>query len=163
MEASRPARTDDAEAVAELAARAAAELRRERGGWLWEQREAREALTADSAAALIADDDALVFVGTIDGTVVGFAAVEFELLRDGSHLGRLREIYVDTGARSVGVGEALIADVEAACIARGCVGIDAVALPGQRATKNFFEGAGFTARSLMMHRRLDATDDREQG
>jgi hypothetical protein len=32
------------------------------------------------------------------------------------------------------------------------VGIDAFALPGMRETKNFFEGSGFTARLLVMHR-----------
>lgn len=159
MEASRPARPHDAEAVASLAARAVAEIRAERGGHLWVQREARGSLTPETAADLIAGDDSRVFVGTIDGSVVGFAALEFEDLRDGSHLGRLREIYVEPGARCVGVGEALIADVEAGCVERGCVGIDALALPGQRATKNFFEGAGFRARSLVMHRQLDSTDD----
>ncbi|MGH9181071.1 MAG: hypothetical protein ACRDY5_05080 [Acidimicrobiales bacterium] len=41
---------------------------------------------------------------------------------------------------------------------RRCAGIDAVALPGQRATKNFFEGNGFTARLIVMHRRLGADD-----
>ena len=30
----------------------------------------------------------------------------------------------------------------------------ALALPGHRATKNFFEGQHFTARALVMHRRL---------
>ena len=34
-------------------------------------------------------------------------------------------------------------------------GVDATALPGDRLTKNFFESNGFTARLLIMHRRLD--------
>jgi hypothetical protein len=38
---------------------------------------------------------------------------------------------------------------------RGCSGVDATALPGNRATKNFFEESGFTARLLVMHHRLD--------
>ena len=37
----------------------------------------------------------------------------------------------------------------------GCVGVDAVALPGHRVTKNFFEGSGFTARKLVMHHRIE--------
>ena len=36
---------------------------------------------------------------------------------------------------------------------------DAMALPGHRATKNFFEAHGFTARALVMHRRLDPTEE----
>jgi hypothetical protein len=37
------------------------------------------------------------------------------------------------------------------CRAAGCAGVDAFALPGHRAAKNFFESAGFTARALVMH------------
>ena len=36
----------------------------------------------------------------------------------------------------------------------GCTGVDALALPGARATKNFFEENGFTARLLVVHRPL---------
>ena len=38
---------------------------------------------------------------------------------------------------------------------RGCDGIDAVALPGDRATKNFFESHGLVARAIIAHRSLD--------
>ena len=41
------------------------------------------------------------------------------------------------------------------CRGRGCVGIDAIALPGHRAAKNFFEAHGFTARALAMHHQLE--------
>ena len=34
--------------------------------------------------------------------------------------------------------------------------VDAIALPGHRATKNFFEEHHFTARALTMHHRLEA-------
>jgi hypothetical protein len=40
------------------------------------------------------------------------------------------------------------------CTERGCTGIDAHALPGNRDTKNFFETFGFTARLLVVHRSL---------
>jgi hypothetical protein len=38
--------------------------------------------------------------------------------------------------------------------ARGCRAVDAGALPGERATKSFFESAGFKARLITMHREL---------
>ena len=44
------------------------------------------------------------------------------------------------------------------CRSRGCVGIDAVALPGDRHTKNFFETFGLTARAIVVHRNLDAPE-----
>ena len=65
------------------------------------------------------------------------------------------DIFVEEGARQVGVGEAMMADLVAWCREQGCVGMDAMALPGHRSTKNFFEESGFTARNLVMHHRLD--------
>ena len=41
------------------------------------------------------------------------------------------------------------------CAERGSGGIDAIALPGDRATKNFFERFGLTARAIVVHRVLD--------
>jgi hypothetical protein len=37
---------------------------------------------------------------------------------------------------------------------RGCVGVDALALPGSRETKNFFESFGLVARAIVVHRDL---------
>jgi hypothetical protein len=53
-------------------------------------------------------------------------------------------------------------ELVAFCAGRGCVGIDALALPGHRAAKNFFEESGFTARAIVMHRSLNGRDG-EQG
>ena len=53
------------------------------------------------------------------------------------------------------MGEAIMDDLVAFCVERGCIGIDGLALPGHRATKNFFEEHHFTARMLTMHHRLD--------
>ena len=66
----------------------------------------------------------------------------------------LNGLYVDPGAREVGVGEAMMDLVLAWSEERGATGIDAVALPGDRATKNFFERFGLTARAIVVHRRL---------
>jgi hypothetical protein len=40
------------------------------------------------------------------------------------------------------------------CEAEGCAEIDALALPGDRTTKQRLEAAGFTARLLTLSRRL---------
>jgi hypothetical protein len=40
------------------------------------------------------------------------------------------------------------------CRERGCIGVDSLALPGDRATKNFFESFGLVARAIIVHRRL---------
>ena len=38
---------------------------------------------------------------------------------------------------------------------RGALAIQSVALPGDRATKNFFETHGMVARAIIVHRWLD--------
>ena len=37
---------------------------------------------------------------------------------------------------------------------RGCFGIESMALPGNRETKNFFERFGLVARAIVVHRAL---------
>jgi GNAT superfamily N-acetyltransferase len=155
MEGSRPASAEDLPRIAELAELARHELVPMKGGALWSAREAVAEPFEDAYGALIDRDDALVVVGTVDETVVGFGVVTLERLRTGETLGIIGDLFVEPGARAVGVGEAMADDLVAFCATHGCTGIDALALPGHRTTKNFFEGSGFTARALVMHRALD--------
>ncbi len=155
MEASRPATADDIPRVVELAELMRAELAAMRGGALWLEREAWPEPLADAYDALRARDAALLAVGTIDDVVLGFGAVVVEELRSGARLGVVTDLFVEEPARSVGVGEVLIGALVAHCHAAGCIGVDAAALPGHRAAKNFFETHGFTARALTMHHRLE--------
>lgn len=150
----RPAADHELEAIAEIAGLGHAELRPLRGGEIWSQWEARDEPLLPSLRDTHARDDAALFVGLIDATVVGFAAVERQPLYDGRAVGHLTEIYVLPDARGVGVGEALMGAVEDWCRSRECVGIDSIALPGDRATKNFFESFGLVARALRVHRAL---------
>jgi ribosomal protein S18 acetylase RimI-like enzyme len=155
VEGARRATSSDVPVLAELAARALAELAPMRGGAVFAAREARahESLEA-SLSADIDDVEACVLAGTIDDTVVGYSVGRAEALRDGSTLGVITDLYVDEGGRMVGVGEAMMGELLAWFRAQGCSGVDATALPGNRATKNFFEESGFTARLLVMHHRL---------
>ena len=152
MEEARVATGAELTRVAELAHELRAELRNERGGPLWEVREARPEPLDTTLAALHARSDAMVAVGTTESVVVGYGLARWEVLRDGTRLGVIDEIYVETEARAIGVGELLVELLVAFCVDAGCLGVDATALPGDRQAKNFFERAGFTARSLVMHR-----------
>ena len=154
VEASREAAAADIPRVIELARLARAELAAMRGGDLWLARDAWPEPLDEAYGALVARDDALVVVGTIDDVVIGYGAVLVETLRSGAHLGVVTDLFVEEEARSVGVGEAMVGALVARCRAHHCVGIDASALPGHRAAKNFFETHGFTARALVMHHRL---------
>jgi GNAT superfamily N-acetyltransferase len=154
MESARPATTSDVPALVEFARSLRDEWRGMRGGALWAVREAAHEPLADAFGALLAREDACIVVGTIDGVVVGYGTAEVELLRDGTRLGIISELFVEQGARAVGVGEAVADELVAFCRNQNCLGVDARALPGHREAKNFFERAGFTARALIMHKPL---------
>jgi ribosomal protein S18 acetylase RimI-like enzyme len=156
VEAARVATGADVARLAQLTEEAVAEQAEGRGGAIWSRREARERPADETLAAAVADPDQLVLVGTIDGFVIGYVAAHVEPLADGSPLGVISDIYVEPDARGIGVGEAMIDQVLAWCAERGCVGVDALALPGNRHTKNFFETFGFKARALIVHRSLVA-------
>lgn len=96
-------------------------------------------------------------VGTLDGTVVGLAAA-VAVEGDEDRTARIECCYVESGARGVGVGTALLATLVAWSSAQGCVALDAVALPGDRLSKQRFEAAGLSARLLVLSRRLEAPD-----
>jgi GNAT superfamily N-acetyltransferase len=153
-EASRLATVDDLADLERLAAAAVAEQREGRGGWVWSQREIRPEPYAASLLAALDDPAAEVWMGMFGDVAVGYAAAHVESLRDGSPLAVCDDLYVEPDARGVGVGEALMSDVVAWATARECIGIDGWVLPGNRASKNFFETFGFTARGIVVHRPL---------
>ncbi|HET9770752.1 MAG TPA: GNAT family N-acetyltransferase [Acidimicrobiia bacterium] len=157
-EAVRPATAQDVPAIVALDEALRAELTPMRGGRIWSVREARPGPFGDVCRALLSDPDARVVVGTIDDVVVGFGIVVVEALSDGGRLGVVTELFVDPEGRAVGVGEAMLGAMVAFCTDQGCVGVDAFALPGHRAAKNFFEESGFTARAIVMHHVLKPAD-----
>lgn len=109
---------------------------------------------ADSIRAATERPESWVLVGLIDGVIVGFvwATLEDMLSRaDGARIGYIRLVYTEPEARGVGVGHAMLEAVLERLRALGIRHFDANAGPGQRATKNFFEGHEFAARSLIMH------------
>jgi len=153
-ESSRPATHDDVPVVADLVEAAVDELEPTKGGGVWARREGRERPPGRSLGAAVDDPGQLLLVGTIDDTIVGYAAVEVETLRDGGRLARLTDVYVLAEARGVGVGECMMDAVLAWSHDQGCLGVDSLALPGNRATKNFFETHGLVARAIVVHRKL---------
>lgn len=158
-ETARPATRNDLAVVVELAQEAVAELTPHRGGAVWSRREARRRPVGEGIAAQIDEPEVHVVVGTIDDVVVGYGVSVPETLHDGARLRVVTDLYVLPEARGVGVGEAMMDHLVDAARAEGAVGIDSLALPGDRDTKNFFETFGLTARAIVVHRRLDAGDD----
>ena len=133
----------------------------------------RQEGTEGSFSADLRDPNRLVVVGAPNGPaapseppselaapseppseLAGYGACRLLELDSGELLGSIEELYVRPEARRAGLGRALAGSLVTWCTSRGCIGVDAMALPGSRAVKSFFEGEGFTARLLVMHRRL---------
>lgn len=157
MEGAREATGEDITAVVALARQAIAELTPNRGGSVWSRREAHAEPVDSSIAAKIngSDPSTQVVVGTVDGIVVGYGITQIETLHDGRPLAVISDLYVDPQARAIGIGEAMMDLIVEHARALGAVGIDALALPGDRHTKNFFETFGLTARAILVHRSLE--------
>ena len=156
MEAARAGAHTDVGAVTQLARQAIEELRPNRGGQIWSLREAHaEPLSpVFDAAASGADPTVHLVVGTVDDVVVGYGMARMETLHDDRLLAVVTDLYVDPQARAIGVGEAMMDLLVERATSLGAVGIDALALPGDRHTKNFFETFGLTARAIVVHRSL---------
>ena len=150
MEQARPATVTDHAACARLLDEALTDSASMRGG---------PALVGDTTAdELIArwsadGERAGLFVGEYDGTVVGVLGVVAESAA-GVRRGRIECCYVEAEARAVGVGAALMEAAVSWCSEARCEEVDALALPGDRLTKQRLEAAGFTARLLTLSRRL---------
>jgi GNAT superfamily N-acetyltransferase len=105
--------------------------------------------------ALLEDPDVHLYVGEIDQVPVGFLmARDEELLPQagGRRVAAVRLIFTLSGARGVGVGEAMIERFLEGAQSRGIQDYDAHVSPGHRESKNFFESNGFKARSIIMNR-----------
>ncbi len=161
----RPAEDRDGVAVGRLRSEAFGEAASRKGGrqLLDDLAPAAEARGSDGqlhvtlVAELLADEPA----GPLpDGVVMGYAVV---VAPPGAAVARLEELYVERDARTIGIGTALLESAERTAAGWGCEGLDSLALPGDRATKNFFEDHGMVTRALVVHRRVDPAADGTAG
>lgn len=157
MEQVRVASAADLDELVRLAELARHELGEERGGPMWQLLHGRPdplptTIQADLAEADL--DQGVVLLGTVAGAPGGYAAAHREELGDGTALAVVSDVYVEPGFRDIGLGGALMEELLAWAASHECRGIDALALPGMRHSKNYFERFGLTARALLVHRDL---------
>jgi GNAT superfamily N-acetyltransferase len=154
METTRLAHEDDRAACRALLTSALSDVGTMRGGATLRGDVSHDELLA---RWLHPDNDAAaLYVGEFHHAVVGLAAA-VTFTRHGSTVrsGRIECCYVEEGARGVGVGSALMESMVTWCTQRGCHDIDALALPGDRLSKQRLEASGFTARLLVLNRPLN--------
>lgn len=150
----RPAGADDLESLAASHRLGQAAVVDARGGALDTLLKGRPEPMTDTFTADLADAATEVSVGTADGVFVGYCVLKIRELRNGDSLGVVTDLWVHPEARGVGVGYALMRSATDTATTRGCCGIDARALPGDRVTKNFFESFGLVARAIEVHKAL---------
>ncbi|MBC8364468.1 MAG: GNAT family N-acetyltransferase [Actinobacteria bacterium] len=154
MESARLATPEDRKALGNLADRARLEMGEKRGGDILDRLDVDRDLPAGSIDRVLDRPGGVVVVGCIDDTPVGFGTMLVDAAADARPHAVVEQIYVDPGGRAVGVGEAMINLLIVEATALGAIGIESVALPGDRATKNFFESQGMVARAIIVHRWL---------
>jgi GNAT superfamily N-acetyltransferase len=145
----RRADVADAEVLAWLESEARRSLIDQRGGL--RRLEELPALAAGWATHLDRDDVAVV-VGELDDVVVGWLSVHAP---DDLGVATIESVFVLEGARSLGLGDALVEWALSWAESRSAHSIDSWALPGDRDTKNLFERNGLTARLITVSRTLN--------
>ena len=158
MESARLAEPVDVSAIEAINTRQRDEVKDERGGSLFLRREAGpEPITEriEHGIERGVSGGVIVVVGCYDDVPFGYGYAAIEELLDGTRLARLTDFVVDADARKAGIGEAMMNLLIEHAKAADCIGIDSVALPGDRNTKNFFESFGLKARLLTVHRAFD--------
>lgn len=153
----RIATPEDLADLVRLAARARDDVAAERGGEVFLYRDARPWPVEPSLRSDLEDSGRLVVVGALGTVALGYAVAAVEPTR-GPDLAVVSDLYVEPEARGVGLGRQMMDALVSWATEQGCQGIDAVALPGDRATKNFFEGFGLVARKITVHRPLAPPD-----
>ena len=150
----RPADAGDVEDICALIVMGIDELRPLRGGEMLLATAGRAHPLEPTLLEQLADADTLVVCGEYEGVPVGYAVVRLEPTDDGRRYASITDLYTRPAARHVGVGEAMLEQVIDWSRQRGAFSLDALALPGARDTKNFFESFGLTARALTVNRSL---------
>lgn len=141
----RPAEIGDVGTCESIDAVARRDLIEQRGGEVW----LAEHPELTKVAAWVTNS----FVAEIDGAIVGFLVGRID---ERSH-GRVfvvDRVYVVSEARELGCGDELLGNALDHARASACDFLEAVALPGDRDTKNLYERAGITARSITVSTRL---------
>ena len=153
-ESSRFASLEDLESLYFLRKEAISELKNKRGGEVLLNMESFSEDSVEKFSYWFKSDDHRVFAGLFGDAVVAYGILEFLNTNDNQIIASIKEIFVLKDARSVGVGESVIASMTNEAIEQNAVGIDSFALPGDRETKNFFETQGMVARLIHVYRSL---------
>ena len=96
------------------------------------------------------------FLAEVDGRVVGMACLRLlPTVCDPTPYAELTELFVEAGARRLGVGRALVAHIEAQARARGAAELVLMTAWRNTDAHAFYHALGYRNYTIMMRRKLD--------
>ena len=101
--------------------------------------------------ALALEDRSLhVLVGGLDESVMGYLVTRIK-----DQIAIVEQVFVTHDARTLGVGDALVSAIILWAKSNSFKSLDALALPGDRETKNLYERSGLVARLITVTKTLE--------
>jgi len=94
-----------------------------------------------------------VLVGGIDSVVMGYLVARM-FAKSVNQIATIEQVFVTHDARNLGVGDALVSSALAWAQQQKLTALDALALPGDRETKNLYERSGLVARLITVTKKL---------
>ena len=95
------------------------------------------------------DDSIFVFVSGVNSIVMGYLCA-----RKSKKIATIEQVFVTRDARNLGIGDALISATLKWAKDNKLDSLDALALPGDRETKNLYERSGLVARLITVTKKL---------
>jgi GNAT superfamily N-acetyltransferase len=100
------------------------------------------------------NDTLFVLAGGIDSTVMGYLVARKTEIAN-NQIATIEQVFVTHDARNLGVGDALVTTALTWAREQKLHALDALALPGDRETKNLYERSGLVARLITVTKKLN--------
>lgn len=104
----------------------------------------------DSWQMVLSDRNFFTLIGGIDTSIMGYLVA-----RVSGQVALIEQVFVTKDARNLGIGDALVSAVLALAAEKNLAAVDALALPGDRETKNLFERSGLVARLITVTKKIN--------
>ena len=153
LESARIAEQNDRDTFLSLFGASRDEIADHKGADLWEKTRALTGTSSEVFEIVSKNQDFICILGTYDDYPFGFLIAEWVAIYEKKSLD-IREVFVDSEMRSVGIGEAMMLALLDQADKSAAFSIVARALPGDRELKNFFERYKITARIIEVERKL---------
>tara|TARA_Y100001970_G_scaffold210926_1_gene257399 strand:- start:8323 stop:8790 length:468 start_codon:yes stop_codon:yes gene_type:complete len=153
IESARIAEQNDRAVFVSLYTASRDEIAGHKGADLWGRTRALTGTASEVFDMASEHQDFICILGTYNDYPFGFLIAEWVAIYDKKSLD-IREVFVDSEMRSVGIGEAMMLALFDQAEKFAAFSIVSRALPGDRELKNFFERFKITARIIEVERKL---------